>query len=97
MAREVRRESQRTLERIPMGLIEWDVRNSHRRDLALSGERDRFARVQILAVLPPDERPVQKWNSNPHAPDGGSAGGAEDDGAFFLLPYWMGRYHRWVR
>jgi len=23
-------------------------------------------------------------------------GHGEDDGAFFLLPYWMGRHHGWV-
>jgi len=47
-------------------------------------------------VLAPDERPVEKWNSNPHIPDGGS-GHFEDDGAYFLLAYWMGRYHGWVK
>jgi hypothetical protein len=33
-----------------------------------------------------------KWNSNPFDIDGGSGGRGEDDGAAFLLPYWMGRY-----
>jgi len=26
--------------------------------------------------------------------DGGNGGRREDDGAYFLLPYWMGRYHK---
>ncbi|MCU1272965.1 MAG: hypothetical protein JWO48_396, partial [Bryobacterales bacterium] len=38
------------------------------------------------------ERPVMKWNGNPFRIDGGNGGRTEDDGAFFLLPYWMGRY-----
>jgi hypothetical protein len=46
-----------------------------------------------ITLLPPDERPVMKWNSNPFDIDGGSDGRGEDDGAAFLLPYWMGRYH----
>jgi hypothetical protein len=42
----------------------------------------------------PGERPVMKmkWNGNPFRIDGGNLGRTEDDGAFFLLPYWMGRY-----
>jgi hypothetical protein len=37
-----------------------------------------------------------KWNGNPYALDGGSDGRERDDGAFILLPYWMGRYHRFI-
>jgi len=36
---------------------------------------------------------VMRWNSNPFVVDGGDAGAREDDGAAFLLPYWLGRYH----
>jgi hypothetical protein len=92
----IRDESHRTLERIPMDMIEWTVQNSHRIDLKLRPEKDRFNRSQLAEVPPPDERPVAKWNSNPYRPDGGSGGSGEDDGAYFLLPYWMGRYHGWV-
>jgi len=63
-------------------------------------ERDdsatQWAQGGVAAVLSPDERPVAKWNSNPYRPDGGSGGAGEDDGAYFLLPYWMGRFHGWV-
>jgi len=92
----LRKESRRTLERIPLDMITWDVRNSHRRDVTLAKEKDRFGRAQLTEVLAPDELPVQKWNSNPYIPDGGRAGHSEDDGAYFLLPYWMGRYHQWL-
>jgi hypothetical protein len=93
----IREDSRRILERIPMDLIEWDVRNSHRLDVEFQTAKDRFQRDQLTEVLPPDERPMAKWNSNPYRPDGGGSGRSEDDGAFFLLPYWMGRYHRWLQ
>src|SRR5262249_23565731 len=93
----VREESRRTLERIPMDLIEWSVRNSHRIDVQFQPEKDRFSRQQLTEALAPDERPVEKWNSNPYRPDGGDGGYGEDDGAYFLLPYWIGRYHGWVK
>jgi hypothetical protein len=97
MTREVRDESSRTLERIPMSMIEWGTRNSHRLDVKFHGGSDRFGRTQLIEVLAPDERGVEKWNSNPYRPDSNGNGSAEDDGAYFLLPYWMGRYHGWVK
>ena len=96
MTPEIRTESRLTLERIPMDLIEWGVRNSHRTDVKFTRDQDRFRRSQLVEVLAPDERPVSKWNGNPYRPDGGGDGHGEDDGAFFLLPYWMGRHHGWV-
>ena len=83
-----------TLHRIPMDLIEWTVVNSHRGDVKLDGGPDRFHAPQTSVLLPPDERPVMKWNGDPFVVDGGNGGKGEDDGAFFLLPYWMGRYQR---
>jgi hypothetical protein len=97
MTRPVREESRYTLERIPMDLIDWAARNSHRLDVTVQKEKDRFGRAQLTEVLAPDERAVAKWNSNPYLPDGGGQGGSEDDGAYFLLPYWMGRYHGWAQ
>jgi hypothetical protein len=88
-----RDESLRTLREIPMDQIQWDVRNSHRLDVARDPLLDRFKRPQALVVLPYDELPMSKWNGNPYVLDGGDAGASEDDGAYFLLPYWMGRHH----
>ena len=84
----------RTLREIPMDTVEWSVRNSHRLDVPVDPMSDRFKRRQALIVLPYDELPMTKWNGNPYALDGGKDGRGEDDGAYFLLPYWMGRYHR---
>ena len=87
-------ESLRTLREIPMDQIKWTVRNSHRLDVPHDPLADRFERPQALFVLPYDELPVSKWNANPYVLAGGSGGFSEDDGVYFLLPYWLGRYHR---
>ena len=89
-------ESLRTLHEIPMDQIEWSVRNSHRLDVPIDVMADRFGQRQALIVLPYDELPMSKWNGNPYSLDGGGAGHSEDDGAYFLLPYWMGRFHKLI-
>jgi hypothetical protein len=76
-----------------MDQIEWSVTNSHRLDIPMDPLADRFKRRQALIVLPYDELPMAKWNGNPYNLDGGNGGRSEDDGAYFLLPYWMGRFH----
>ena len=81
-----------TLYRTPMDMIEWTVRNSGRHDITMDRRRGRFHEAQSTLLLAPDERPVMKWNGNPFQVDGGNDGRSEDDGSFFLLPYWMGRY-----
>jgi hypothetical protein len=86
----------RTLYRIPMDLIKWTVTNAHRRDIQFANNPDRHHEREILQLLAPDERRVMRWNSNPFQPDSKTEGRGEDDGAFFLLPYWMGRYHRLI-
>ncbi len=86
----------RTLYRIPMDMIKWSVKNSHRRDVPLDNSAERFNRVQSSRLLPPDERRIMRWNSNPFQLDDASSGRGEDDGAFYLLPYWMGRYHKFL-
>src|SRR5204862_5129919 len=89
-----RAESIRTLQEIPMDQIEWTVTNSHRLDVPLDTLADRFNHKQALIVLPYDELPMSKWNGNPYRLDGGGGGNSEDDGAYVLLPYLMGRFHK---
>ncbi|MCI0337230.1 MAG: hypothetical protein L0226_06615 [Acidobacteria bacterium] len=86
----------RTLREIPVDLVAWTVTNSQRLDVPIDPLSDRFKHRQSLTVLPYDELPAMKWNGNPYRIDGGSDGRGEDDGAFFLLPYWMGRYHKLI-
>jgi hypothetical protein len=90
-------EAEWTLTRIPMDLVTWTVTNSHRADIQWEPDPDRFGARQAKTLLPPDERPVMKWNANPFRVDGGNGGRGEDDGAFYLLPYWMGRYHGYLK
>jgi len=87
------RDSLDSLERIPLDTISWTVRNSQRLDLTMDGSRGRFGEKQSRRAIPPNERAMMKWNGNPFELDGGNGGRSEDDGAFFLLPYWLGRYH----
>ena len=81
-----------TLQQIPLLLITWTVDNTHRRDVKWDRSEDRFNARQSTTWLPPDERPVMKWNGNPFSVNGGDGGKSEDDGSIYLLPYWLGRY-----
>jgi hypothetical protein len=85
-----------TLEQIPMDLITWTMRNSHRADIPRDVSPGRFQEPQSVVAIPADERPVMKWNGNPYRLDGGNGGRSEDDGTFYLIAYWLGRYHGFV-
>ena len=85
-----------TLVRLPLDLITWSAHNGHRLDVPRARENDRHGRPETTRLLPPDERHVQKWNSNSFELDGGRGGRGEDDGAAYLLPYWMGRYYGYI-
>lgn len=82
-----------TLKEIPTEQVTWRVRNSHRKDLPRDPNHDRFHEPQALVALRADERPVGLWNSNPYEFDGGGEGGGEEVPSYYLLPYWLGRYH----
>ncbi len=84
------------LQQIPTDRREWRMVNSNRKDIVWSPYLDRFERKQLLNVLPVDERNWDKWNGNPYYADGGGDGREEDDGASWMLAYWMGRYHGFI-
>lgn len=84
------------LREIPTDRRTWRMRNSNRADVVFEMRSDRFGRRQLAHVLPADERNVEKWNQNPYVPDSGGDGRHEDDGAAYLLPYWMARYHGFI-
>lgn len=86
-------ESVRTLEDWPWELIDWPLRNSHRHDVRIRVAQSGRSKMEIDRVLPMSERGAWRWNSDPYEPDQGGNGMGEEDGAAFLLPYWMGRYH----
>ncbi len=78
------------LKEFPLDMIQWQVQNSHRKDIELLPGN--FREQLTARVLPPDERPDLKHNRNIFVldrPDRQSELGAGDT---FLLPYWMGRF-----
>ncbi len=82
------------LKKYPLDLVDWKVSNSHRKDIDFLPPN--FRGQTISEVLPPDELPVNRHNSNRFDLDGGDEkGGSEySAGDIWLLPYWMGRYLR---
>jgi hypothetical protein len=93
-------ESVDTLKRYPLDRVNWGLANSHREDVVLLPEHARGGRTRGSRrdgrVLPIDERFVDKWNHDPWALDYGGDGRVLADGASFLLPYYMGLYHRFI-
>ncbi|MBI5084325.1 MAG: hypothetical protein HZB13_06990 [Acidobacteria bacterium] len=92
-----------TLKRLPLDRIDWGLRNSHRRDIIPlpphvreRGERGVGYRVNGK-VLPIDERYVGHWNHDPWRLDYNGVGRSLGDGAIYLLPYYMGLYHGFIK
>ncbi len=84
------------LQDVPLDLVSWTVNNSTRQDLPRATYRSRAGELLAVSPLPPSERRLMRWNADPYVLDGGDAGLREDDGTFFLLPYWMARYHQFL-
>jgi len=82
------------MQQIPLDIRNWPMYNSHRWDIQKSTIRDRFLKPQATRPIPTPERAVSKWNSNTYLMDAGGDGLSEDDGAYYLLPYWMARFHK---
>lgn len=80
------------LQKYPLDMIEWKVKNSTRKDITFIPPN--FRGQTITEVLPPDELVISRHNSNRFHLDGGDANaGAElSAGDIWLLPYWLGRY-----
>lgn len=79
------------LQEHPLDLIDWGIKNSHRKDIEFI--EPNFRKQTIREVLPPDERPVQRHNANMFSLDDNANGSAEySAGDIWLLPYWLGRY-----
>ncbi|HCO95839.1 MAG TPA: hypothetical protein DIU00_18160 [Phycisphaerales bacterium] len=79
-----------SLKEFPLDMLSWSVQNSHRKDIELL--EPNFRNQTTREVLPPDERPMSKYNGNGFRLDGGSGGNREYSGDIYLLPYWLGRY-----
>jgi hypothetical protein len=95
-------ESADTLRRFPLDRVNWRLTNAHRKDIRpladAAGSRGprRGARLDGR-VLPIDERYVNHWNHDPWQLDQGGDGRELASGASFLLPYYMGLYHGFLK
>jgi hypothetical protein len=85
-----------SLEEWPWELINWTIKNSHRQDVTLRFFPMDRNRLETTRVLPFSERRVMRWNGDPFEPDSGDEGRSEEDGAAFLLPYWLGVYNGYI-
>jgi hypothetical protein len=78
------------LKEFPLDLISWTINNSQRKDIEMVPANFRLQTTK--KVLPPDERPMFKHNTNTFELDRNGGGRSENSGDLYLLPYWMGRY-----
>ena len=88
-----------TLKRIPMDRVNWRVTNSHRKDIRPLPDSSRGAARGFRRngkVLPADERYIEHWNHDPWALDQGGDGRRLADGNAFLLPYYLGLFHKFI-
>ena len=96
LTEELAADSRRSLERAPLELVNWAVSNSHRIDVRMNRSPDRHGRDFLTRVLAPDERPLHKHNGNPYQSDAGGSGTQLMEPTHWLLPYWMGRFYRFL-
>jgi hypothetical protein len=85
-----------TLQRWPLDLRQFAVRNSHRADVIVKPLTSRHGNKTLLNPVPIDERVPAKWNHDPYVADGGGDGSHEESGAEWLMPYWMAVYHKFI-
>jgi hypothetical protein len=89
-----------TLRRFPLDRVDWGLANSHRTDvvpLAPHIRGDGLGAGVDGKVLPIDERYVGHWNHDPWRLDFRGDGRTLGDGAPFLLPYYLGLYHGFIK
>jgi len=100
-------DSMATLKGLPLDRLNWACNNSHRLDIA------RLRRQQTVdatdrqrphvggrvngKVLPVENRHFSHWNTNPWNLDYSGDGRQLSSGTVFLLPYYMGLYHGFIR
>jgi len=82
-----------TLKKLSTNLILWGLDNGRRLDRDENPYDDRHGQAQNMFVFPYDERQVMRWAENPYKYVQRGSGFSESSGTFWLLPYWMGRYH----
>jgi hypothetical protein len=86
------------LEDWPWELIDWRAENSQRHDIALRTHKGREGRNggETDRALPASERGIKKWNGSVWEADTGGVGKGEEDGAAWLIGYWLGVHHGYI-
>ena len=80
------------LRRWPLDLIDWPQFNSDREDVQVNMPASHcHNELQLLQLLPPDERSSKRWNANIYDVDDGNGLKALDPSSF-LIGYWGMRY-----
>ncbi len=86
-----------SLRRLPLDRRRWAHANADRADVVpvVDGHGDGAPRGRLRdgRALPVDERSFTHWNHDPWRLDGEHDGSELADGAVFLLPWALGRYH----
>ena len=82
------------LREFPMDCTKYEVMNSQRKDLHFIpyDVHTNFRAQFTEELLPKNERPVQRHNSNEFNLDSNRKGEVQLAGDEYLLPYWMARY-----
>ncbi len=88
-----------TLECMPLELLGWQMNNSHRLDIVLDntpGQEPHYGWSRVDGkALPIDERGHVRQDRDAFVLDQSEGNGwDEHEGTFFLLPYYLGRYHQ---
>lgn len=91
-----------TLRGTPLDLISYCIDNTHRLDIQLDPEPPQ-GRIRGWGIdgyaLPIEERPHIRHDNDPFTLNscGGEDGYSEHEGTFYLLPYWLGVYHGFIK
>ena len=101
-------DSMATLKGFSLDRLNWSCKNSHRLDIVRLPRQQAAVdvtdptRINVGGrvngkVLPVENRHFNHWNTNPWNFDYGGDGRQLASGTVFLLPYYMGLYHGFIR
>ncbi len=91
-----RDESMAFLRDAPLDLVNWRMDNTRREDIRRV-RKPEIEYLQTSRILPVSERGVVRWDKNPWDAVAGDGGYTEWTPVYWLLPYWMGRYHGYIQ